>query len=443
MDYFYEPDHNPRRSYPYEPEYNPRGPYRKDPEYNPRRVPHQEPRMSHQRDLEYNPRRSHQYGPEYYPREPHHYNQDYTPRRPIPDPTYRNERLDAPTFDGNFDPYIDWERRMDQYFEWDRMTEKREFQFAKTRLVRHARLHWKDIELMIRRQGDDPIATWKDMKIKLREKYVPMSTKPRTPPHRSGSDPTYPSRPHLSTPIVRSNADRFEALLETMKETMREQSNNLSLQLGQINGWIQKLEDTCPIPAEPKLEPESKPEPEPEPQPIQEDCYVEVYQADPALVDEYKEQMENELEPEPEPIEPLDNCPEELDQNKGELGDEKEFDSSDPLAVVKSDLSLETTGEPDVRMFEGTLTNKEISDQEYPQEVRTILIEFTDICPESCPESKPIFRSTPSPPSWDIYRAIDLVPVIFESYFLRTLWHSLGTRGRFTSTYQKLCAKVP
>lgn len=155
--------------------------------------------------------------------------------------------------------------------------------------------------------------------------------------------------------------------------------------------------------------------------------------------------MENELEPEPEPIKPLDNCSEELCQVKGELVDKVVIDSSDPLAVVKSDLNLKTTGEPDVRMSEGILTIKKESDQMdrvYPQVDRTNLVEFIDIFPESCPKSKPVFRSTPSPPSWDVYHAFTLVPVIFESYVLRTLWHSLGTQVRFTSTYLKLCAKV-
>ena len=110
---------------------------------------------------------------------------DPNPRRPNPDivnqddQILRNVRLDAPTFDGSLDPktYIDWEGEMDQYFEWYEMSEGRKFKFAKTRLVRQARLYWGNVELLIGRRGDDPITTWRAMKVRLREKYVPMSYK--------------------------------------------------------------------------------------------------------------------------------------------------------------------------------------------------------------------------------------------------------------------------
>ena len=89
----------------------------------------------------------------------------------------RNIRLEAPTFDGYEDPktYLNWERDMDQYFEGDLMTEKRKFQFAKLKLVRQARLYWGDVERLDRHRGELPIATWRDMKIRLREKYVPIA----------------------------------------------------------------------------------------------------------------------------------------------------------------------------------------------------------------------------------------------------------------------------
>ena len=64
----------------------------------------------------------------------------------------RNIRLEAPNFDGNLDPkiYIDWEGEMDQYFKWYDMTEERKCKFMKLRLVRQARLYWKNIERLIR-----------------------------------------------------------------------------------------------------------------------------------------------------------------------------------------------------------------------------------------------------------------------------------------------------
>ena len=59
---------------------------------------------------------------------------------------------------------------MDQYFEWYEMTEGRKFKFAKLRLIRQARMYWDTVERLIRQRGQEPIATWGELKAKLREK---------------------------------------------------------------------------------------------------------------------------------------------------------------------------------------------------------------------------------------------------------------------------------
>ena len=64
---------------------------------------------------------------------------------------------------------------MEQYFEWHEMIEGRKFRLAKTKLIRQARLYWGDVERSVRYQGKISIATWRDMKIWLREEYVPAS----------------------------------------------------------------------------------------------------------------------------------------------------------------------------------------------------------------------------------------------------------------------------
>ena len=64
---------------------------------------------------------------------------------------------------------------MDQYFEWDEMTEGRKLKFAKLSLIRLARIYWDKMERLIIQRGQEPIATWKDLKAKLREEYLPMS----------------------------------------------------------------------------------------------------------------------------------------------------------------------------------------------------------------------------------------------------------------------------
>ena len=85
--------------------------------------------------------------------------------------------MEAPTFDGILDPkiYIDWEGEMDQYFDWYEMSEERKCRFVKLKLVRQARLYRRNVERLARQRGDVPIVTWRAMKLRLREKYVPMS----------------------------------------------------------------------------------------------------------------------------------------------------------------------------------------------------------------------------------------------------------------------------
>ena len=93
------------------------------------------------------------------------------------DQTIRNNRLEAPTFDGDPNPkvYYDWEGEMDQYFDWVDMTEKIEFELARFKLIRQASVYWRNVEKLIKRRGEFPVATWKEMKFMLREKYLPPS----------------------------------------------------------------------------------------------------------------------------------------------------------------------------------------------------------------------------------------------------------------------------
>ena len=118
---------------------------------------------------------------------------------------------------------------MDQYFEGYEMTEERKCKFTKLRLVRQARLYWGNVERFIRQRGDVPIVTWREMKLRLREKYLPMSyhqrlldqvardaerfnrgpvyhrpDPPRTsaPSQQPGPSQVRPSRPNPSTPLI-------------------------------------------------------------------------------------------------------------------------------------------------------------------------------------------------------------------------------------------------
>ena len=119
------------------------------------------------------PRRVQQHDPFRDPN-PRRNNQDFIDQE---ERAFKSIRLEAPTFDGTLDTkvYLDWEREMDQYFEWYEMIEGRKFKFAKLRLIRQARMYWDNVERLVIQRGQDPIATWGDLKAKLREKYLPVS----------------------------------------------------------------------------------------------------------------------------------------------------------------------------------------------------------------------------------------------------------------------------
>ena len=77
------------------------------------------------------------------------------------------------------------------------MSEERKYKFAKTKLVHQARTYWDKFERMIRLQVEIPITTWRAMKSKLREMYLPV------PYHQGSYEPklyeprsiTYRSKP--------------------------------------------------------------------------------------------------------------------------------------------------------------------------------------------------------------------------------------------------------
>lgn len=53
------------------------------------------------------------------------------------------------------------------------MSDERRVRFVKMKLVSLAKVRWNGFEGDIRRLGQPPIATWQEMKAKLREKYMP------------------------------------------------------------------------------------------------------------------------------------------------------------------------------------------------------------------------------------------------------------------------------
>ncbi|MQL76985.1 hypothetical protein Taro_009395 [Colocasia esculenta] len=90
-------------------------------------------------------------------------------------------RADAPTFDGSLDPkvYLDWEASMNRYFDWMGMSDARRARFAMMKLIGQAQTYWMNVETLLEQRGQDPIESWEEMKVKLREKYLPASFRQR------------------------------------------------------------------------------------------------------------------------------------------------------------------------------------------------------------------------------------------------------------------------
>ena len=163
------------------------------------------------------------------------------------------------------------------------------------------------------------------------------------------------------------------------------------------------------------------------------------------MQDEYEGELE---ENESEPIEPLDEYIEKVCQGGDES--DKDEESSGPIEENEvqeknyEEQSGDIKGDPESIEVVTIRGNLESIPKGQPQEIvvppKGYLYVFSGSCPE--PESPFWNISYSNLPSWDIHHAIDLVPVIFNSYSRKTLWHLLGTKLRFTATYLLLCAKV-
>jgi len=66
---------------------------------------------------------------------------------------------------------------MNHYFDWYDMSDERRVWFAKMKLVGQARQFWTNIEKLMRLRHQEDIQTWDGMKLKLQEKYLPVSCK--------------------------------------------------------------------------------------------------------------------------------------------------------------------------------------------------------------------------------------------------------------------------
>ena len=65
---------------------------------------------------------------------------------------------------------------MDQYFDWHHlMSDATRVWFAKMRFLGQAKTYWTNVERLLTQRREELISTWGEMKLKLREKYLPPS----------------------------------------------------------------------------------------------------------------------------------------------------------------------------------------------------------------------------------------------------------------------------
>ncbi|KAI5311028.1 hypothetical protein L3X38_026317 [Prunus dulcis] len=81
----------------------------------------------------------------------------------------------ATNFDGSGDAtlFVDWISFMEDFFEWYDMSDAQRIRFAKLKLVKSAKQNWKATEHHLQQLRQTSMILWDEMKLKLREQYLP------------------------------------------------------------------------------------------------------------------------------------------------------------------------------------------------------------------------------------------------------------------------------
>ncbi|CAL9028541.1 unnamed protein product [Prunus brigantina] len=101
---------------------------------------------------------------------------------------------------------------MEDYFAWYSLTDARKLRIAKMTLQGAARQYWNSMEEQLYQFGRPPVTLWDEMKLKLREQYVPTpatanQTLPTTGMQMGFSRPSNPTAPPPNNgPAVSTNA---------------------------------------------------------------------------------------------------------------------------------------------------------------------------------------------------------------------------------------------
>lgn len=88
---------------------------------------------------------------------------------------FRGIKMRVPSFDGKNDPdaYFDWERKIELIFDCHQYSDLRKVKLAATEFSDYALIWWEQISTSRRRAGEQPIATWDEMKTVMRKRFIP------------------------------------------------------------------------------------------------------------------------------------------------------------------------------------------------------------------------------------------------------------------------------
>jgi len=83
--------------------------------------------------------------------------------------------MKIPNFQGKNDPraYLEWEKKVDCFFDCHSYSEQKKVKLVIIEFTEYAFIWWDQIVISRRRNGEQPVETWGEMKVLMRRRFVP------------------------------------------------------------------------------------------------------------------------------------------------------------------------------------------------------------------------------------------------------------------------------
>ena len=84
-------------------------------------------------------------------------------------------KMKIPTFQGRNDPeaYLEWETKMEMVFDCHEFSEFKKVKLAAIEFTDYAIVWWDQVVMTRRRNREQPVSTWEEMKVLMRRRFVP------------------------------------------------------------------------------------------------------------------------------------------------------------------------------------------------------------------------------------------------------------------------------